>query len=131
MGDLNELLARVKAATGPDRELDYAFWVAFEPDGAEASAKGKVPLPWLWLVTSSTDAALALTDKLLNTTPGVQVYPVEMTLTSVGLKGPWRAAMWTGGEADGHYHTAPTAPLAILAALLTALSLDTNKGDGV
>ena len=116
MGDLNELVERVKAATGPDRELDYA--ISRFADG-ELARHSSLHLPY----TASIDAALALTERML---PGWD-YVLE------GASRHCFVLMHPDNE-DGEgvfVETAATSALAILAALLTALSLDTNKGDGV
>ena len=141
MGDLNELVERLKAATGPDRFL--------EEDIAQELEEG-----WSWNdsirsfhtpngfqdrppeYTASIDAALALVERKL---PGSCVLVGDYK----GLANP---AMWGGkyqnakgwcslspnDEAmSSHRAHAETPPLAILAALLAVLSLDSNKGDGV
>jgi hypothetical protein len=70
--------------------------------------------------TASIDAALALVERMGD---GSNKHPVEITITSVGNNGPWRCAVWLGiDDTDGIYRAAPTAPLAILLALLHALS---------
>lgn len=50
--DLTALLARVEAATGPDRELDCAIMMALDPQS------------WFPLYTSSLDATVALVEKV-------------------------------------------------------------------
>lgn len=137
--NLEDLLARVQAATGADLELDGRIAkVAREIPPAAVFMRENVygqesdtwytggygayvfhyPEPY----TESIDAALALVERLLG---GSARHPVECTLSSVGYpsrKGRhWKAAVWAGVEKDGAYHNAPTAPLAILAALITAL----------
>src|SRR4051812_9317972 len=113
MSDLTVLLARVEAASGPDRSLEVSLWRSLD-DGVA----GREPLPWLKCYTESIDAALALVMRVipysayqltndyggfnrahLNVAPGCEGWPV----------GGWNA------EA-----TAETMPLAILAALLRA-----------
>lgn len=71
--------------------------------------------------TASVDAALALVERLL---PGWIVD--EMGHDCVGTPGAMKIIGWTvelsdGGRVNLHQGQAPTAPLAILAALLTAL----------
>jgi hypothetical protein len=101
MSDLASLLEKVRSAQGPDRALD---WHVADATGHESF----VPA-----YTASIDAALALVERKL---PG------------------WRVAMYTDGEGKGPCCLAlrgdepvkancqaPTLPLAILAAMLTAL----------
>jgi hypothetical protein len=56
--ELLALAARVEAAQGADRMLDLDVWRAVCPGAAELEARGKQPLPWLWCVTTSLDAAI-------------------------------------------------------------------------
>lgn len=124
---LESLLERVRAATGPDRELDYA--VSRFADG-ELARHSSLHLPY----TASIDASLALVERLL---PG------------------WRWGISSHSLKDGVYQEGPhaglprhvdgfrahvtersalrpmpsiadarTAPLALLAALLSALNKD-------
>lgn len=126
MTDLSELLERVKAATGPDRDLDAAIGKAL---GAEFKARnvhrrghyigGK---PVLLRVaedyprfTASVDATLALVERCL---PGWR-YDIH----SPRFGTPFEGVLMDGDSASrrivvGH---APTAPLAILSALLQAI----------
>lgn len=127
MAELAELLERVKAETGPDRELDiaiglavggfervqrgilgvveYRFWM---PEGGWNSGSSTVMIPKF---TASLDAALALVERAL---PGAE--------WSVGHNAcdDFVATCWVQGVEDLDYH-APTAALALLAALLSAL----------
>jgi hypothetical protein len=130
--DLNELLERVKAATGPDRGLDGLIAIAFPPDGEARTELGEATSRYgkYWfkhdhgegsalprLYTASIDAALALTERML---PGKSVL---IGLRQAAGTKPWaRIGEWR--EADA---TSATLPLAILAALLTALS--NTKGE--
>lgn len=143
MPDLEDLLERVKGATGPDRETDLAIHLAVEPDGEiarftkyrrgwdgkegyawdiyggsvcfeniDASGRcthnGGVPLP---RYTRSLDAVVALCERVLPGTRGsvdfgFSEYQRAMGITPDGL--PFDGA-------------GATAPLALLAAILTAL----------
>jgi hypothetical protein len=58
--ELRALADRVEAAKGADRMLDLDVWRAVCPGAAELEARGKQPLPWLWCVTDSLDAAASL-----------------------------------------------------------------------
>ncbi len=58
--NLMELAERCEKAEGPDRELDLDIWRLTEPSAASVEAEGKVPLPWLFNVTASLDAAMQL-----------------------------------------------------------------------
>lgn len=51
---LRGLIARLEAATGPDRELDIAIWHYL------GNPKERTPLLWVGCYTSSIDAALTL-----------------------------------------------------------------------
>jgi hypothetical protein len=139
MSDLASLLEKVRSAKGADRELDVDIAWSIEPDRYRAAYwNGSVGRPGTTLplkldglgrmsvrsncapLSGSIDAALALVERKL---PG------------------WRLAMYTDGEGKGpcclalrgdepvkaNCH-APTLPLAILAALLTALS-HTEQGE--
>ncbi len=116
------LLDRLRAAKGPDRELDaeiahalgqtvtYSTEIHPQPCGDDGCY-----LPeW----TASLDAALALAERVL---PGwawsMSYDPPETTGNpphAFKLRAPNRA---THGE--GHWYHAPTAPLAVLIALLS------------
>jgi hypothetical protein len=128
MADLSELIARVEGATGPDRELDTLIEVAAR--WIEAGRVGLAPehrAKWRGSrsgyvsdgfstyaaerYTSSLDAALALCERVL---PG------------------WTARLWISERrsacvltddlgSDGETYAAPTAPLAVILAVLRAL----------
>lgn len=144
---LPELLSRVEAATGPDREIDALICVALRdvPDarhyklGARPNSsahtdwrvdlvldtgvvRSRTPAPY----TASIDAALALMERAL---PG---WGVEV-LTS-GREGWGAAQVWYGerrfSEGNGEPCYARTATLAILAAILTAMEAPTSSGAG-
>lgn len=107
MTTLSELLARVKAATGPDRGLDCDIWCElFAPDAMVIDHAARFT-PY----TASIDAALALVKKLL---PGWTV-----VLTWQPCLNPPEAFCELGGRRPSV--GAVTEALALLAALLTAL----------
>ncbi len=134
MSDLTALLDRVRAATGPDRELDADLWWALARDSAERTywratlgkpqkapdrlpdglgriaVRGRSPM-----ASGSIDAALALAERMLPGTarPGFVQQPDRS----------WHGTiLWVEPEdAECPEEVAPTAPLAILAALLSAL----------
>lgn len=136
MTDLNELLERVKAATGPDREIDVALLHLWDPDHealrsyderyqielrdgvfsvwkTDGGYSASVPFPRF---TASIDAALALVGRVL---PGWNVQ--FGTLKSGGARA--RVALdWPEVAPLDECYDAPTAPLAILAALLLSLT---------
>lgn len=121
MSDIDELLDRVRGSTGPDRELDIAFWLMFDPESADKYSAGKVPLPWLWNVTESIDAALALVERVLPGTASERTAwrgHYRCTLIETNEEG-WQ----NGGK---HFRIEATSqasePLAILTALLQALN---------
>lgn len=126
--ELSELLERVRGATGPDRELDddlleivgigyydytrsnYEYRVD-EPSKLDLTKAWGHPHP-----TASIDAALALTDRCL---PDANCKGVEYDPSS-----GWSAYVSRNNVQNGHWLKeayAPTAPLAILDALLSAL----------
>lgn len=139
---LQVLLERVKAASGPDREMDAAVWLALEPgvtrkqwsyihtaSGQECrmdetrDATGRlIVVPSF---TASIDAALALVEK---------VQPATMWAVGNMEMGPFCrlvAPTRGGGYVGGYYEAnANTEPLAILAALLTALAASKENTDG-
>ena len=117
--DIASLLAKVKAATGPDRELD--FWVetlvANPLTGDEGYTLDEVTADFRLLgpdgmtiggaYTASIDAALRLVERL---------YPGEgIVLETHGIN---RAGI---GQSGKHPATGATPPLAILTSLLSAL----------
>lgn len=124
MASVKELIELVKAAQGPDRELDHALWLHFDETAQAKYDAGRIPLPWTWCLTSSIDAALALTERVL---PG---YRGNLQFGSA-----WDGGVYQPGKVGCTIHSpmssgggplwkafAPTLPLAILAALLSALS---------
>ena len=148
--ELQRLLERVEAATGPDRELDAMAAIAFHQGGIrhdltvtaesvadvlDASADDPESCPDCGAqrrfpgavvvapVTASIDAALALVERVLPEWQGVY-----LTSEWTGLRRPeaWSAAfVCTLRRGLTSYITAesgerPTLPLAILAALLRA-----------
>ena len=137
MTPLEELLERVKGATGPDRELDEAIALSLCDEhhfmqladapagvGCEMYRFGPRGFHSALRVTASLDAALALCERVL---PGW--WPAVRCLGHY-----WEAEMSkdTGGRfllADDvdRYGTAPTPALALIAAMLSAkLSQDTQ-----
>lgn len=124
---MRDLLERVKAATGPDRELDAEIEVAARwLEAARIGIKPEYRAPWRanragmvgdghidYLAptfTASLDAALALVERVLP----VCGWAVGKSPSGIGwarcIK-PYQAEF---------YCEAPTSPLALLTALLTA-----------
>lgn len=105
MSDLVDLLERVRSATGPDRELDEALRVQL----------GYPPKPWNY--TASIDAALALTERVLPGWVWLKKSPKVISLYRPLTDEEDAAKAWAK-----HYDgTGATAPIAILAATLSAL----------
>ena len=99
--DLADLLARVRAATGSDRDLDAAI-----ADRLDQGGRGADVPPY----TSSVDACLDLVDRVL---PGWHWH------VGYGPQGVVPYAALANGPAR-HEASAPTVPLALLSALLAA-----------
>lgn len=138
---LQVLLERVKAASGPDREMDAAVWLALEPgvtrkqwsyihtaSGQECrmdetrDATGRlIVVPSF---TASIDAALALVERVL---------PGWFGKVSFNGRGSF-CWLWEPGvlddDDDGKPIYGKTPALAILAALLTALAASKENTDG-
>lgn len=140
MTDLNALLERVRAATGPDRELDCLIWQTAEPDRRVMMDQGKAfgPGPkrpasygrladfpmekwddWEaiggWIdaprLTASIDAALALVERM-GLTPHVLHHGRIV----------WDAGLIVSDHAETEWEGRHNSlPLAILSALLSAL----------
>lgn len=105
--EIEKLREMVRTATGPDREIDAEVWWLTEPVEWlkwEYNTAAKTEIPRF---TSSTDAALALCERL---------QPEMLVRISNEYQGWWRA---TVGLSTGE--TSKTAPLALVDAVLTAL----------
>jgi hypothetical protein len=115
MTDLDALRARVGAATGPDRELDRDLAIYFGIWEPTKDFNKWKPAPAL---TASIDDALTLTERVL---PGCWFRIDSAKSRRDEIK--WRCEM-----ADNRDWTwAPTAPLAILLALLAALPASSQE----
>ena len=133
---LTSLLSRVRAASGPDRELDadicahlyggarvsfdYNIQVREDPKGMLVETDAELGSPPH--ITTSIDAAVALVERVL---PGANTVGVE--------KNPKGATAYVARNYvhSGHWMTevdAATPPLAILAALLSALEQKESTG---
>jgi hypothetical protein len=128
MRDYGELIGRVKAATGPDRKLDAAILAAFPPEVMASDitvserwdgmvefkhSNGDTDSRWAAYFTASIDAALALVERLL---------PLR-DHDYFRNSGRHRFCLSIPGDHRFHVEAyGATAPLAILAALLSALS---------
>jgi hypothetical protein len=129
--ELSELLERVKAATGPDKILDRDILCVIDGWAYEKRARDRQP--WMYgpkgerrdppgvgvfgapRCSASIDAALALTERML---PEANRRGVEQEADG------WSAYVSRNGVKSGHWlveSIGKTAPLAILAALLSAL----------
>lgn len=138
MTDLTELLARVEAATGPDRELDAEIFIRVARDGDDSIVYNRqIEKVWIgrdWFdfprYSGSVDAALALVERVL---PGWWrqhfVTPEGDRRFCVSLQSHFvdkdeQKAMEKRGEKliyTGSLRWFPTEPLATLAACLRAL----------
>lgn len=120
VNELRELLARVEAATGADREIDIAIFTALLPfggsrrwhhfgDAVEGSTGYLVETPRV--VTHSIDATIGLVERLLPTA----LIDIHQNIGGYA---------WATTLTDGAYCVegkATTLPVAILVALLRAL----------
>ena len=132
MSDLTALLERVRAATGPDRELDGAVMDAVDPLPNPAQTRWEcisgqefhLTVPPL---SASVDAALALVERMLpgayiNVGPMFYIDGEIVKQRAIIIRPLW--TKWTPLDDwfDNHEgDQCATAPLAILAALLSAL----------
>lgn len=126
MTDLEGLVERLREAKGPDREIDGDLFFELDPEFPNfAMHMSALPDPATFATgaytsvkapayTSSIDAALALVERVL---PGWRY-----DLHSPRFGTPFEAVLMDGDGAARKIvvSTAPTAPIAILAALLTA-----------
>lgn len=128
--ELSTLLDRVKAATGPDQEIDEAIWLSVVPGASRKNVMAEWPEEeaiWEYSdpernlvgrslvprLSASIDAALALVDRSL---PGWGVYfRRDKETTGAGMLLPDHFRVSPAHE------EAASIPLAILAALLSAL----------
>jgi len=115
--ELKDILAHLKKATGPDRELDARIWCAIEGYSPHRFGEESfmytdgvaffwAPLDVIGMLTASLDAADALRRRLL---------PDRLKAVHVLAR---RNAFVTLGDWRGE---APTEPLAILIALFKAI----------
>lgn len=121
---IEELIGRLEAARGPDREIDTSVWLAM---GAKRSVMGDLRLDhWLpmdYRITASVDAALALLERVL---PGWMITNLcEWDDEKLRALGPWMAQVRPRGEVQvpppGSCMHAPTPALALVLSLLKAL----------
>lgn len=123
---LGELVERVKAANGPDREIGIDLLIRFDPFYGKAASRSDGISAMLILnadPTASIDAALALVERVL---PGWWVQHLGKVTTG------WACRIETQGISIPKTTRplyAPTAPLAILLALLSALSINSKDGE--
>jgi hypothetical protein len=111
---LASLLERVREATGPDRDIDQAIREAIDGKMMERQLLWRETFPY----SASIDASLALVGRLL---PGANCVGFDKDPRDV------TAYVSRNHVAEGHYFVegvAATPPLAILAALLSALNKD-------
>jgi hypothetical protein len=134
MTSLQELRERIGRLTGPDREVDAALWALTNcvddttylygaggyPDGTRIKSYRRPGPRWFApRYTASLEAALGLVER---------VSPAQdIAICRVG--GQWEADMGPpeSFQRDGHA-LGPTAPLALLLALLAALSSAPTPG---
>ena len=132
MTNLEQLLDRVVKATGADREIDLAISILFPPHG-EARKVSNALAGTYWYdnefssgsrlatgYTSSVDADIALIERVL---PGWQInmhhYGEGSTIAEASI----------GNRATAKPINAPTLPLALVAAALSALIVKEKAGE--
>ena len=122
--DIASLLAKVKAATGPDSDLDRAIINGLGYHAWAGRMSYRDPPMWVDFgsshVTGSIDAALALVERLL---PGWGVETMSPAGGEYAACNMWLPPPNGGPEALWRRSSGKsvTLPLAILAALLTSL----------
>ncbi len=138
---LDEMIARVEAATGGDRELDIRLTLAFNGPGSGINAallyteKNVAYLAGLlsdnphapdvpaW--TSSLDATLALTERVLpGECPEGSGRPLWLPKIERLFNGQWRCVLYRVSDGHKPKEDAPTPTLALLLATLKALRHD-------
>lgn len=111
--ELKELIERVKAATGPDRELDEDIRIHFDPVGSVFYSESKA-------YTGSIDAALALVERCLPGWTVARMSQGDNRLWTVELREGFLTSYGKVVIQPDHWQ-GTTLPLAIILALLTAL----------
>lgn len=106
--DLETTLARLEAATGPDRELDIAIW-----RNVMGGHPVAFPMPWEYRYTASIDAALTLVPE-----GGSFQMLGKRTMPEMGGY-DWYAEVWYPGR-TAHRGKGRTTALAIVEAALKA-----------
>jgi len=110
MSKYSDIIKRLKAATGPDRELDFSIEkfnlgdLGYVVDHWDTAQRHSIVAHY----TASIDAALELVERML---PGWGV--------KVDTCG--QAVLYAGGKSDWYLEDASSPPLAILLALFCAL----------
>lgn len=149
MPDLSELLRKIESASGADREIDYDLCLLFDDDkfrhhlinGVRSGRLGwhESEMPDAWCIsfdsgsgssmnggivkrTASIDAALALVERVL---PGAYVHGASNLKRKF-----WTFAFTYDDDKKWINGTAPTAPLAIIAALLRAKLSEQGDNNG-
>lgn len=144
MADYTDLIARLEKATGPDRELDAAIIVATTPTRStaddliyltETRSDDQCAPGTYWLkqrsgaslhtapeLTASIDSALALVERCLPKLGCIDAFHELEKFPNA-----WRATIGRGSHK--YRSSAPTAPLAILTALLHAVASEKQVND--
>ena len=149
MSDIAALLERVRAATGPDRYADCHLWVIAQGGDARMHVCDSSTQDFIWergidgfwvrdvvkfravpRYTASVDAALALVERATPDSGPNMVYSFDLNWhASAHAEMSYTAELYVaeGNPPDmtSYQGQAPTLPLAIIAALLTALK-DSN-----
>lgn len=131
----NDLLERVGAATGPDREIDAEIaWACLEEDWSSGPERAvSEPFAHIKMLpeyTASLDAALALVERVLpgwlpsvEKRRGLGAPPTGMVSADIAGRSGWEG--WTGRvrltAGIYYFENAPTPAIALLAAMLRAI----------
>lgn len=117
---MRDLIAKLEAATGPSRALDYQIYLALRPtDDLEEYRKlyeTDPPAYWFWMshqeYTASIDAAVALTERVLP--------DVGWSVATNRIDRRRVARLWTGEIDDGKAHAGASPAIALCLAILRA-----------
>ncbi|MCJ2007204.1 hypothetical protein [Methylobacterium sp. J-092] len=131
VGVMRELLARVEVAEGPDRDLDREIHMVLGFAMGKVLHGGTDTMPLWNAYTGSIDAAVALVERTL---PGAVWHVMtdygDLNRAKIGPMGRPNASVYrVEDRTDFSFGDGDTPPLAICAALLTALIAAEDQAD--